>query len=183
MTDFWIFGYGSLIWKPGFDYARAEKARLPGFHRAPCIYSIQHRGTRERPGIVLGLIPGGECHGMAFQARAGEKEKVRAYLRKREMINRVYREEERKVKLEGGEEVSALVYRTDTNHDQYVGRERASDISFLLPLIRGAKGLSGRNEDYMLETVRKLKSLGIRDNLLERIAAQLEASTRKGTAG
>ena len=91
-AETWIFGYGSLMWNPGFDFAEARRARLTGYHRAFCIYSIHYRGTQRRPGLVLGLDRGGVCDGIAFRIAPEQRQQVLAYLRRRELIYAVYRE-------------------------------------------------------------------------------------------
>ena len=91
-ADTWVFGYGSLMWNPGFAYAEARRARLTGYHRAFCIYSIHYRGTERRPGLVLGLDRGGVCEGIAFRLAPETRAATLAYLRRRELIYGVYRE-------------------------------------------------------------------------------------------
>ena len=93
--DIWVFGYGSLMWNPGFDYLEVKRARIQGVHRAPCIYSWVHRGTRERPGIVLGLARGGACVGKAFRIDVKKSEEILNYLRARELVTNVYLERTR----------------------------------------------------------------------------------------
>src|SRR5690606_30823647 len=92
MGDFWVFGYGSLIWRPGFEHVEARRARLNGYRRSLCIYSFVHRGTPERPGLVLGLDRGGSCVGLAFRVRGEQRDAVIEYLRARELVTNVYLE-------------------------------------------------------------------------------------------
>src|SRR5215470_9364387 len=121
--DLWVFGYGSLMWRPGFDFIERVEARLIGAHRSLCVYSFVHRGTPERPGLVLGLDLGGACRGVAFRVTAADRAKTIAYLRAREQVTMVYRESIRRVWLEGDpqRQVSALCYVVDRSHPQYAG--------------------------------------------------------------
>ena len=90
--DFWIFGYGSLMWRPGFAFEESRPALLEGWHRELCVYSHHWRGTADRPGLVLGLDEGGTCRGVAFRVAASHVDEVRAYLHAREMRGSVYLE-------------------------------------------------------------------------------------------
>jgi cation transport protein ChaC len=171
MGDFWVFGYGSLIWRPGFAHVEARRAHLHGYRRAMCIYSHVHRGTRERPGLVLGLDRGGSCVGMAFRVPGALQAEVMAYLRERELVTNVYLERHVTVRLEdGGGAVPAVTYVADRAHEQYAG---ALDEAKAARLVSGAVGQSGPNEAYLSSTIEHLQALGIRDHWLERVARHL----------
>src|ERR1700704_6776340 len=119
--DLWVFGYGSLMWRPGFEFIEKVPARLIGEHRALCVYSFVHRGTPENPGLVLGLDRGGGCRGIAYRVAAARREATLAYLREREQVTKVYLETMRRVTLASGE-ANAVVYVVDRGHPQYAGR-------------------------------------------------------------
>ena len=166
--DLWVFAYGSLMWRPGFAFEEAVRARLTGFRRCFCIYSVHHRGTPERLGMVLGLDRGGVCEGIAYRVAAGRAAGTRAYLRSREQVNGVYREAFVPVELEQHPpaEVMALTYIVERAHPNYAGR---LPLAAQARLIRGGKGVSGANLDYLVSTVRHLIELGIRERELERL--------------
>lgn len=166
------------MWKPGFDHKEAVQAHLKGLHRSPCIYSWEHRGTRERPGIVLGLDRGGSCVGTAFKVTGADHEPVMAYLRERELITNVYRETHRPVTLVDGRTVQALCYVVNRAHEQYA---RRLDMNGLVKQISGARGKSGPNEDYFIDTAKKLQSMGIKDPAMEAIVAALNVAELKKT--
>lgn len=168
--DLWVFAYGSLIWKPGFAFLEQKPARLIGEHRSLCIYSMVHRGTYEKPGLVLGLDRGGACQGVAFRVEAAQRKETVAYLREREQVTGVYREVMRSVWLKGDARVSALAYVADRSHDQYAGR---LTIEEQLRLVRQGHGAYGPNDEYVIATVTALEAQGIRDAPLHRLAAML----------
>jgi cation transport protein ChaC len=170
--DLWVFGYGSLMWRPGFCFAERVPARLSGAHRALCVYSHVHRGTPERPGLVLGLDRGGTCRGIAYRVTAAERAATLAYLRAREQVTMVYRETVRPLALLGHPErrVRAVCYMVDRGHPQYAGR---LDLVTQLHLVRQGHGQSGRNRDYVLDTVREIEAQGIRDFELHLLAQRL----------
>ena len=167
MSDLWVFGYGSLIWRPGFPYQEAVAARLAGFHRSLCVYSHVHRGTPEQPGLVFGLDRGGSC-----RVAAADREATVAYLREREQATSVDREHLAVVRLEDqtGRRVPALVFVVDRAHPQYAGR---LDAERQLELVLQGVGQSGVNRDYVVSTVAALGELGIRDVPLVRLAERL----------
>jgi len=175
--DLWVFGYGSLMWRPGFAFAEMRRARLVGYRRCFCIYSVHHRGTPERLGMVLGLDRGGVCEGIAYRIAAPLVAGTRRYLRARELINGVYREALVPIELEGKErsrgsaaETVALAYIVERAHPNYA---RHLPLALQARLIRGARGVSGANLDYLVSTVRHLAELGIRERELERLVTMV----------
>ena len=136
-NDLWVFGYGSLLWRTGFSYAEAVPARLDGWHRAPCVLSHVHRGTPERPGVVLGLDQGGSCDGLAFRVPDMGRVKVLDYLRGREQVTMVYQERVLPVTLRDGRRVEAVTYTVDRTHAQYA---HSLPLSELVERIEGRKG-------------------------------------------
>jgi glutathione-specific gamma-glutamylcyclotransferase len=170
--DLWVFGYGSLMWRPGFEFIEQVPARLIGEHRALCVYSFVHRGTPEKPGLVLGLDRGGACRGVAF--RVAEKHRVTtiAYLRAREQVTSVYREVMRSVWLENEprQRVSALAYVVDRGHVQYAGRLSLAD---QLRHVQQGHGQSGANREYVIATVKAIEAEGFRESQLHQLASML----------
>jgi len=171
--DLWVFGYGSLMWRPGFDVVERVPARLIGLHRALCVFSFVHRGTPEKPGLVLGLDRGGMCRGIALRVAAFKRDKTIAYLRDREQVTSVYVETVRRIELEDAarRQVRALTYVVDRGHVQYAGR---LSVEQSVHYVRQGHGRSGQNRDYVIETVRALEALGYRETDLHRIADGLK---------
>jgi len=171
--DLWVFGYGSLMWRPGFRFAEKSPALLRGAHRALCVYSVRHRGTTEKPGLVLGLDHGGSCHGIAFRVAAADVAETHAYLTEREQMNRVYREVLRPIRLQDGRTVPALAYIVDRSHTQYA---RGLTHETLLAHIRQGHGESGACRDYVLNTLASLAELGIDDHALSWLGEALASA-------
>jgi glutathione-specific gamma-glutamylcyclotransferase len=173
--DIWVFGYGSLMWRPGFEYVEHVEARLIGAHRALCVYSFVHRGTPERPGLVLGLDLGGACRGIAYRVAASKRADTVRYLRAREQVTMVYRECLRRVwlKAEPERSVSALCYMVDRSHPQYAGR---LTLDQQIHHVRQGHGQSGPNCDYVVATVASLESLGYRETELHLLAERLHGT-------
>ena len=164
----WVFGYGSRMWNPGFASLETQPARLQGWHRAFCIYSEHYRGTPRKPGLILGLLPGGACRGLAHRLPLDSYAKVRRYLIVREIDNDgVYEEATRRVHLADGRTVWALVYLADRSHRQFAGKLSLRES---LRLVRQGRGATGSNIDYVKNTVSHLRELGLRDRALEELA-------------
>lgn len=168
--DIWVFGYGSLMWRPGFPYQEHGPARVRGYHRSLCVYSHVHRGTPQQPGLVLGLDRGGACRGIAFRVSAGDATDVIAYLRAREQATMVYLERHLTAHLPDGRRVRALSYVVDPNHEQYAGKLPVEDV---LRLVRHGVGVSGANPEYVISTYRHLVEMGVADPLLATITSAL----------
>jgi cation transport protein ChaC len=169
--NFWVFGYGSLIWQPGFDFEESMPATLHGWHRAMCILSTHYRGCPQTPGLVLGLDRGGCCRGMAFRLAAERAEEIRQYLYDREMITQVYTPRFAPLRLTDGRRVSGYLFTARRDHAQYSGAlspERA------VALIRQGIGSGGTSRDYLASTVEHLERLGIRDAALERLLHRVD---------
>lgn len=163
--DLWIFGYGSLMWRPGFPHSAREPGLLYGYHRALCMYSYRHRGTRAQPGLVLGLDHGGSCRGMAYRVEPANAEAVLDYLWDREMVSYTYLPRTVRVRLGQGI-VPCRTFVVDRSSPQYaagLAPEAAADI------VRKAGGEGGENREYLENTVRHLDALGIADGPLHRL--------------
>lgn len=169
----WVFGYGSLIWNPGFAVAEQRVATLAGWHRSFCMRSIHHRGTETEPGLVLALdrVSGGHCAGVAFRVADGAEDETLAALRERELISSAYLEDWLPIQMDNAH-ITALCYVIDPVHDQYCGGlpldEQAS-------IIAAAVGGRGPNSEYLFNTAAHLAGLGIADPDLEWLCARVHA--------
>jgi cation transport protein ChaC len=170
----WVFGYGSLIWDPGFAVAERQIARLDGWHRSFCMRSIHHRGTLADPGLVLALdrLASASCDGVAFRVADGAEADTLQALRARELVSSAYLETSLPVVLQAGPAVEALVYVIDPLHAQYCG---GLDPEEQARIIARASGGRGSNRDYLFATAEHLRALGIADAGLEWLAARVRA--------
>lgn len=172
----WVFGYGSLLWNPGFPVARREVATLQGYARSFCMTSIHHRGSVEAPGLVLALdeIEGAHCKGLALAVAAGEETQTLAYLRERELISSAYLERDLMVALQSGEEVQAVTYVIDPHHAQYCG---GMALEKQAQIIATAVGGRGPNTEYLYNTAEHLSEIGLGDAELEWLMARVRQIT------
>jgi cation transport protein ChaC len=171
MDEFWVFGYGSLMWNPGFAFVERSQALVYGYRRSLCVRSWVHRGTEQNPGLVLGLDRGGSCRGMAFRIAAENWDEVIDYLRARELVTNVYLERQVPLQLQGGRSVAGVAYVVDRRHRQYAG---SLDTVAAARIVNEAEGQSGPNDDYVFNTLAHLKQMGIRDQWLEEVVDEVE---------
>lgn len=169
----WVFGYGSLLWNPGFAYRERVIATLPGWHRSFCMRSIHHRGTSEKPGLVLALDEdsSAHCQGLALLVETGHEEKTLEELRERELISSAYLEKMLSVNLADGRQVEAVTYVIDPHHVQYCHLELEEQAQ----IISTAVGGRGPNTDYLHNTATHLWELGIEDGDLDWLSARVRA--------
>jgi cation transport protein ChaC len=168
----WIFGYGSLIWNPGFPVAERQVGVLADWRRSFCMRSIHHRGTEQSMGLVLALDrdPGASCHGVAFRVEPGAETTTLAILRARELVSSAYLEEWLTVTLPSGQPQTALAYVIDPDHAQYCG---GLDLESQAQIIARAVGGRGTNRDYLNATAAHLHALGIADPDLDWLVARV----------
>ena len=174
--DSWVFGYGSLMWRPGFSFRAVAPGLLRGYHRSFCVWSRHWRGTPQRPGLVLGLAPDGECQGLLFRVAASDWEWVKAYLDERELVSYAYAARWLPVETAAvpGGAVQAYTYVADPWHPQYAGEmtvDRAAAV------IVGARGVAGLNRDYLIETLRRMAAEGFADEGLQSLLRRVEYLT------
>lgn len=169
--DLWVFTYGSLMWDPGFRFALAVPALLRGYHRTFCIYSNRFRGTVSAPGLVLGLDRGGACRGTAYRVATGDVSAALEALWQREMRRRVYVPRLLPVAI-GAQRCMALTFLANREHEGYAGR---LEINATAAIIAACRGERGPNVDYLVNTLRHLEALGVRDHHLQRLLAAVHA--------
>jgi cation transport protein ChaC len=173
--DFWVFGYGSLMWHPGFPHIEVRAGRLHGYHRRFCVYSHRYRGTPECPGLVLGLDKGGSCRGLAFRVPASEGEEVIEYLYDREMVTGTYIPTWLKIETEPAT-VTAASFVVDRTHRQYAGPLTPEETAKLIAQGHGARGACS---EYLANTVHHLEALGLGAGALKHLLHLVEARCRE----
>jgi cation transport protein ChaC len=170
----WVFGYGSLLWNPGFDVAEEVMATLPGYARSFCMRSVHHRGSETQPGLVLALdeVADTLCHGVALRVAPGAEDATLAYLRERELISAAYLEKTLEVALAGGRIVPALTFVIDTDHVQYCGGMPLEEQAQIIARSHGGRG---PNSEYLYNTADHLHALGVADADLDWLARRVAA--------
>lgn len=172
--DLWVFAYGSLIWRPEFDFAERRLARLHDHHRSLCLWSRVNRGTPEVPGLVFGLDHGGSCSGVVFRIPGRTVPETFSALWAREMSTGAYLPRWLTCDTDRGE-ISALAFVIDQSGSGYVPRLPEDD---LVRIILRASGTYGPCIDYVLQTAEALKASGICDDHLDALARRLLSEHR-----
>jgi len=170
----WVFGYGSLLWNPGFPIAQSELATLHGYARSFCMRSIHHRGTEQDPGLVLALdeVAGARCDGLALAVAHGHEDHTLDYLRERELISSAYVERNLSVRLHSGQQVEAVTYVIDADHVQYCG---GLPLEEQAQVIARAVGGRGPNTEYLFNTASHLTGIGLHDPDLQWLTERVRA--------
>ncbi len=170
----WVFGYGSLLWNPGFDVAEQVMATLPGYHRSFCMRSIHHRGSEAEPGLVLALdeAEGRHCAGVALRVAPGTEDATLTYLRERELISSAYLEKMLDITLGDGRVVEAVTYVIDPDHVQYCG---GLPLEEQAQIIARSNGGRGPNSEYLYNTASHLAGMGVADDDLDWLSRRVAA--------
>ena len=163
--DLWLFGYGSLMWKPELEFAESRPALLNGWHRRFCLWQWRYRGSRRHPGLMLALDRGGACRGVAYRIAApGVRDKIAAVWR-REMLGNGYLPRWVKLTTMQGP-VRGITFVANQGGERYAGRISDETVA---DHIANACGEYGTSAEYLLETVLKCEELGIHDHFLWRL--------------
>lgn len=163
--DLWIFGYGSLMWDPGFPHVDWAPALIHGYHRELCIYSSRWRGTPKQPGLVLGLDRGGACRGVAFRVAAPDVKTSLDALWEREMRRGIYHPRLLRARLPRAN-TRVLAFVANAQHPGYAGTLPIERIAHLIAYCRGDRG---PNIEYLARTLKHLEELGVRDHHLAQV--------------
>lgn len=176
-TPLWVFGYGSLIWKPDLSFDRREPARVHGYHRRLCLWSRVNRGTPQSPGLVAGLDRGGSCAGIAYRVPPGAVHGQFLQLWQREMMTNSYHPRIIDCRLGDGSVVGAVAFVVRRDAPNYAGR--LDEAQIIEVFRRGSCGRYGTSLEYLVNTICALRTHGIVDPHLERLArhAGVESST------
>lgn len=163
--EFWVFGYGSLMWNPGFPFVEKAAGQIHGYHRRLCVLSTIYRGTPDKPGLVLGLDQGGSCCGRAFRVAPQHVNETLTYLDEREQVTKVYTPHFLDVKLSDGRDISGYTFVVRREHEQYVH----FDLEEQARLVAQGTGKKGPALDYLASTIEHIDELGIHDQHLHEV--------------
>ena len=167
----WVFGYGSLLWNPGFPFVEQRTAKLSGYRRSFSMRSIHHRGTVEDPGLVLALDEKDQavCDGVAFLVAPEHQVDTLEYLRERELISSAYIEKILMIDVKDVGPVESVVYVIDETHDQYCDLSLSEQANTIAHAVGGL----GPNWEYLRNTVNFLNDSQIYDADLQWLEAEV----------
>ncbi len=174
----WVFGYGSLIWNPAFEFAETKVALVRGWHRRFCLWLKAGRGTPESPGLMLALDRGGSCRGVAFRLPDGQVEEELLILWRREMLSGSY--EARWLDAHSPEgPMRVITFVANRRHDRFTNLLSDEEVADRIAVARGPLGSC---IEYLRNTVEHLEALGFRDASLERIRRRVDARSSRVAA-
>ncbi|TIT02911.1 MAG: gamma-glutamylcyclotransferase [Mesorhizobium sp.] len=160
----WLFGYGSLIWKPEIDHVEERIAVVRGWHRSFCMNMTRWRGTKDRPGLMMALDRGGQCKGIAFRLTDGDRRQQLGTLFRREMTLKPTSYKPRVLRLASdGGPLRALAFVINRNGVTYAGSLDEHDV---VERLTTSCGHWGSGVDYLYNTVKNLEERGIHDRHL-----------------
>ena len=168
--EFWVFGYGSLIWNPTFLFADQRAAALMGYARRFCIWATSGRGTVDQPGLWLGLDHGASCSGIAWRLHDDQRDYESLMLWRREMVSGSYLPRVLPVNIDGRDRPT-LCLLANRHHDRYAGELSEKDI---VRCIATGEGHLGTSREYLFNLVEHLKQEGVPDAELEALAAHVD---------
>ena len=170
-TDLWVFGYGSLIWNPSLEFEERRSCTIQGFHRKFSFWTTLSRGSEEQPGLMVGLIEGGSCDGVAYRISHDKATTELDILYRREMSHFVYKPVwVEALCKETQKTLNTLTFIVDTSNDKYAADLKQDEV---ISAIATAVGPLGRNCDYLFQLTEKLRELGFRDTGMEELAQQV----------
>ena len=172
--DLWIFAYGSLVWRPDFPFAEACAGTVVGWKRRFWQGSIDHRGVPEAPGRVVTLVesPGASCAGVAFRVARAQRDAVLSRLDSRESGGFDRCDVSVTLRRPRATRVHALTYIAPSCNPNYLG---PAPVETIAAQVRGSRGPSGPNAEYVLRLADSLRGLGLEDDHVFALADLLEA--------
>lgn len=168
-SDIWLFGYGSLMWNPTINYEERIPARVYGYHRQFCLWTLMGRGSPERPGLMLALQSGGSCDGFAYKVSPKIADEELAIVWNREMISGAYVPRIVTLHTDDGE-VPGIAFVINRQHERYAGRLEPDN---MIDALAHAEGPIGRCCDYLFSTVEHMDELGIGDGAMHDLARRV----------
>lgn len=165
----WVFGYGSLLWNPAFNFEKSEPAKLFGFHRKFCLQLSMGRGSPQNPGLMLALDHGGSCNGRAFFIPQNDVASETKILWMREMLSGAYKAKWCKMKS-ANQTLSGLTFVINRNHARYI---TGLEIDKTIELLATGSGHLGSCRDYLENTIDHLDEINVRDHYLHLLRNRL----------